>query len=65
MHTPLHTPGDRVTRPGPLFPVYGTVLTVGWDPFTGQARYYVHWDGTTHARPYTAAQITAAALAAA
>ncbi|GAA3086914.1 hypothetical protein GCM10020000_87030 [Streptomyces olivoverticillatus] len=46
-------PEDRVQRTTPSGTTYGTVLSTSWESTSGQGRYYIQWDGTAFARPYS------------
>jgi hypothetical protein len=46
-------PGDRVQRPTTFGEKRGTVRTTSWESTTGMGCYYIQWDGSSIARPYS------------
>lgn len=46
-------PEDRVQRPTTRGEKQGTVRTTSWESTTGMGSYYIQWDGSSIARPYS------------
>nr|WP_024127477.1 hypothetical protein [Streptomyces sp. F12]AHE40213.1 hypothetical protein pFRL6_126 [Streptomyces sp. F12] len=46
-------PQDRVQRPTIHGKQHGTVRTTSWESTSGMGCYYIQWDGSSIARPYS------------
>ncbi|MFF4205611.1 hypothetical protein ACFYZ8_33740 [Streptomyces sp. NPDC001668] len=51
-------PEDRVQRPTPHGKQDGTVRTTSWESTSGMGCYYIQWDGSSIARPYSDSDVT-------